>query len=38
MFATQDLSEAAAAGESPAAGGRLWTIADYFINPQHETN
>jgi hypothetical protein len=22
--------------ESPAAGGRLWTIADYFINPQHE--
>jgi hypothetical protein len=38
MFATRDLSEAVAVGESPAAGGRLWTIADRFINPQHETN
>jgi hypothetical protein len=38
MFATRDLSEAVAAGESPAAGGRLWTIADGFINPPHETN
>jgi hypothetical protein len=38
MFATQDLSEAVAAGESQAAGGRLWTIADCFINLQHETN
>jgi hypothetical protein len=38
MFATRDLSEAVAAGEPPAAVGRLWTIADGFINPQHETN
>jgi hypothetical protein len=38
MFATPDLSEAVAVGESPTAGGRLWTIADCFINPQHETN
>jgi hypothetical protein len=38
MFATRDLSEAVAAGESPAAGGRLWTIADCFINPQGKTN
>jgi hypothetical protein len=38
MFATRDLSEAVAAGESPAAERRLWTIADRFINPQHETN
>jgi hypothetical protein len=27
-----------AAGESPAAGGRLWTIADYFIKALPETN
>jgi hypothetical protein len=38
MFATRDLSDAVAAGESPAAGGRLWTIADGFSNPLHETN
>jgi hypothetical protein len=38
MFATRNLSEAVAAGDSPAAGGCLWTIADCFINPQHETN
>jgi hypothetical protein len=38
MFATRNLSEAVAAGESPTAGGRLWTIADCFINPHHETN
>jgi hypothetical protein len=38
MFAKRDLSQAVAVGESPAAGGRLWTIADCFINPKHETN
>jgi hypothetical protein len=38
MFVTCDLSETVAAGEPPAAGGRLWTIAECFINPQHETN
>jgi hypothetical protein len=38
MFATRDLSGVVAAGESPAAGGRLWTIADRFINPPQETN
>jgi hypothetical protein len=38
MFATRNLSEAVAAGESPATRGRLWTIADPFINPQHDTN
>jgi hypothetical protein len=38
MFATRDLSEAGAVGESPTAGGHLWTIADCFINPQHDTN
>jgi hypothetical protein len=38
MFATRDLSEIIEAGESPAAGGRLWTIADCLINPLHQTN
>jgi hypothetical protein len=38
MSTTRDLSEAVAVGDSPTAGGRLWTIADCFINPQHETN
>jgi hypothetical protein len=38
MFATRDPSEAVAVSESTAAGGRLWTIADRFINPQRETN
>jgi hypothetical protein len=38
MLATYNLSEAVAVDESPATGGRLWTIADCFINPQHETN
>jgi hypothetical protein len=38
MFVTCDLSKAAAAGESIAAGGRLWTIADLFINPRRKTN
>jgi hypothetical protein len=37
MFATRNLSDVAA-GESPATERRLWTIADRFINPQHDTN
>jgi hypothetical protein len=30
--------ERIAAGESPAAGRRLWTIADYFIKASQQTN
>jgi hypothetical protein len=38
MFATLNLSEAVAAGESTPPQRRLWTIADRLINPQLETN
>jgi hypothetical protein len=38
IFATPNLSQNQAAGESPAAGRRLWTIADYFIKALPETN
>jgi hypothetical protein len=38
MFATPNLSQNHGGCESPAAGGRLWTIADYFIKALPETN
>jgi hypothetical protein len=38
MFATRNLSEPSAAGESLAAEARLWTIADGFLNLKDKTN
>jgi hypothetical protein len=38
MFATRYLSELAAADESPAAGRRLWTIADGLLKTKGKTN
>jgi hypothetical protein len=38
MFATRNLSEPIAAGESLDAGARLWTITDGLLNPPSQTN